>query len=135
MRLDNSRNSCTHSGHSGNVDSLSAEEKNISPPKFDFGSPLQHVGDNLSNDVDDRHKGGIISTNSIEVIDTNPNNLKVGSIVQFGKPARYAMIKWIGKLPNETETSTELEMVIRNFVNDMFVNIIQNTNINFILIS
>lgn len=132
MRLDNSRNSHTHSGHSENVYSLSAKEKNINPSKFDFGSPLQHMGDNLSNDVDDRHKGGIIAADSIEFIDSNPNNLEVGSIVQYGEPAWYGMIKWIGKLPNETETSAELEMVIRNFMNDVFKHNKKQPNVLYI---
>ena len=31
----------------------------------------------------------------------NPYKLEVGSIVQFGKPIEYGVIKWIGKLPGK----------------------------------
>lgn len=39
-------------------------------------------------------------------------NLKVGSTVQYGRPLKYGVIKWIGKLPGkENELYAGVEMV------------------------
>ena len=51
------------------------------------------------------------STDSIQPIDTNSCNLKIGSVIEYGMPVRYGVIKWIGKLPDQAQISAGVEMV------------------------
>ena len=67
----------------------------------------------MSNQVDNSHKDPAIAAN-IEPIDTNPPNLKVESVIQYGEPAQCGVIKWIGSLPGETEVYAGVEMVINH---------------------
>ena len=53
----------------------------------------------------------ILATDSAQLVDTNPYNLEVGSVIQYGEPVQCGVIKWIGNLPNETEVNAGLEMV------------------------
>ena len=76
-----------------------------------------------SNDVDTSHKEAIISDDGVEVVDTspqniehediNPHNLIVGSVIEYDEPVQHACgeIRWIGKLPSETQTYAGVEMV------------------------
>ena len=41
----------------------------------------------------------------------NPNNFEVGSMIQYGNPPRYGMIKWIGHLPRAVSLVAGVEMV------------------------
>ena len=41
----------------------------------------------------------------------NPYNLKVGSLIEYGEPAQFGVIKWIGDLPNKTDIYAGLKMV------------------------
>ena len=59
-------------------------------------------------DVDDNHKE---AANGIKLVDTNPHNLKIGSVIEYGEPPQCGVIKWIGNLSNETVTYAGLEMV------------------------
>ena len=34
----------------------------------------------------------------------NPHNLTEGCMVQYGRPANYGVIKWIGTFPNDHKT-------------------------------
>ena len=60
-----------------------------------------------SNNVVDNHT--VLATDSAQLVDTNPSNLEVGSVIQYGP--QYGVIKWIGKLPDQTEINAGLEMV------------------------
>ena len=45
-------------------------------------------------------------------LNQNPYKLEVGSTVQYGKPAEYGVIKWMGVLPRrENFFYAEVEMV------------------------
>ena len=64
-----------------------------------------------SNDVDNRPNETVLSADNIQLVDTSLYNLEVGSVIQFGEPPRYGVIKWIGNLPDQAEVSAGLEMV------------------------
>ena len=64
-----------------------------------------------SNNVVDSHKETVLATDSVQLVDTNPYNLEVGSVVQYGEPVQCGVIKWMGNLPDETEVNAGLEMV------------------------
>lgn len=61
--------------------------------------------------TDDSCKKATLAADSIGLIDTNPYNLEVGSVIEYGEPAVYGVIKWIGNLPNETKIYAGLELV------------------------
>ena len=42
---------------------------------------------------------------------TNLHNFKIGSDIKYGDPVQHGVIKWIGKLPDQTEISAGVEMV------------------------
>ena len=50
-------------------------------------------------------------TGNVQPIDPNPYNLKVGSFIQYGEPAQYGVIKWIGNIPDEADVCAGVEMV------------------------
>lgn len=45
-------------------------------------------------------------------VEPNPYNLKVGSVIQYGDPVEYGVIKWIGNLPDEEGLYAGVEMVM-----------------------
>ena len=47
----------------------------------------------------------------VELVDTNPYNLEVGSVIQYGGPEQCGVIKWLGKLPDQEEIYAGVEMV------------------------
>ena len=91
---------------SKDVHLLAKEDENTSPP----GSAVQCVY-SQSNGMDYKHRGSILTTSSIELIDTNPYNLEVGCVIQHGEPARCGVIKWMGGLPDKTDMFAGVEMV------------------------
>ena len=48
--------------------------------------------------------------------DYNPKNLEVGSMIQYGNPPRYGMIKWIGHLPRAVSLVAGVEMVSMHII-------------------
>ena len=56
-------------------------------------------------------EGGVLTASSIELVDTNPYDLEVGSVIQYGEPVCCGVIKWIGNLPDETGMFAGVEMV------------------------
>ena len=64
-----------------------------------------------AHDSDSRHKEAVISADSIQLVDINPHNLEVGSVVHYGEPPQCGVIKWIGHFPNEEGIYAGLEMV------------------------
>ena len=64
-----------------------------------------------SNDVTNRRNRVVHSADSMQLVDTNPYNLKVGSVIQYDEPAQYGVIKWIGKPPGQAQIFAGLEMV------------------------
>ena len=79
--------------------------------------------DSQSNDVGNSYNADVISTDNIHLIDTNPYDLKDGSVIQYGEPTQVGVIKWIGKLPYETEIFAGVEMVkLRNFITHFKIN-------------
>ena len=56
------------------------------------------------------HKGALVATDSTQPVDTNPYNLEVGSVVQYG--SKCGVIKWMGNIPDQTGTCAGLEMVM-----------------------
>jgi len=65
--------------------------------------------DSQSDIVDNSCKD--ISSSTIELVDTNPYSLAVGSVIQHGDPVQCGVIKWIGNFSNETEMFAGVEMV------------------------
>ena len=61
--------------------------------------------------LDDTHDKTIHSADDKHLVDTNQHNLTVESVIRYGKPLRYGVIKWIGNLPDQVETFAGLEMV------------------------
>lgn len=47
----------------------------------------------------------------VELVDINPYNLEVGSVIQYGEPEQCGVIKWIGRLPDQEEIYAGVEMV------------------------
>ena len=43
----------------------------------------------------------------------NPHNLQIGSLIQYGDPPCYGMIKWIGYPPGVNDLIAGIEMVSR----------------------
>ena len=64
-----------------------------------------------AHNVDNRHEEAVISADDIQLDDANPDNLQVGSDIQYGEPPQYGVIKWIGHLLRETGLHAGLEMV------------------------
>ena len=56
------------------------------------------------NDTDDK-------ADSCCSADTNSHDFKIGSVIKYGDPVQHGVIKWIGKLPDQTEISAGVEMV------------------------
>ena len=56
------------------------------------------------NDTDDK-------ADCCSSADTNSHNFKIGSDIKYGDPVQHGVIKWIGKLPDQTEISAGVEMV------------------------
>ena len=52
-------------------------------------------------------KPNVTDTTSFPVTESslqNPYNFTLGCTVQYGKPIKYGVIKWIGKLPKDQKT-------------------------------
>ena len=64
----------------------------------------------ISN-LDDTHNKIVHSADDKHLVDTNHHNLTVESVIRYGEPVRYGVIKWIGNLPDQVETFAGLEMV------------------------
>ena len=126
VRRDTSRNRRIHSdddvfGHPGDVHLLAKQDKNTNPQNLVAGSTVQNI-DELSS-VDDCHRG-VLTASSIELVDTNPDNLEVGSVIQYGEPVQCGVIKWIGNLPDETDLFAGVEMVRHsNFIDDILTSV------------
>ena len=96
-------------GHSGDIHVLTKQDKNSNSQDSVAGST---VDTDQSNGVDDDwYRGEVLTASSVELVDTNPYNLTVGSVIQYGEPVQYGVIKWIGNLPNETNVFAGVEMV------------------------
>ena len=72
-----------------------------------------------SSDVNNSCREAAISLDDIQLVDISPcdryknqYNLKVGSVIQYGNPPRYGVIKWIGHLPDEIVMYAGVEMVM-----------------------
>ena len=94
-------------GHSEDIHLLNKQYKNTNPQDLVAGPIVQNMDDSF----DVRHEGGVLTASSIELVDTNPYDLKVGSIIQYGEPVCCGVIKWIGNLPDETDMFAGVEMV------------------------
>ena len=108
VRRDTSRNRRIQSdddvfGHSGDVHLLTKQDK-ISNSQDNVARSTDQ-----SNSVDDDWYGG--SVLSVKLVDTNPYNLMVGSVIQYGEPVQCGVIKWIGNLPNKTNKFAGVEVV------------------------
>jgi len=57
------------------------------------------------------NKPQLMPTQHVTVPKDNPHNLEVGSLVQFGSPPCYGVIKWIGSLPEVDHTMGGVEVV------------------------
>lgn len=68
------------------------------------GSQSNNVNDSCDKEI-------FLTPTSIELVDTNPHNLEVGSVIQYGEPVQCGVIKWIGYLPNEIGMFAGIEMV------------------------
>ena len=66
---------------------------------------------NQSSNIDSTYNKDVHFTDTKQLVDANPCNLKVGSIIKYGDPVQYGEIKWIGKLPDQAETFVGVEMV------------------------
>ena len=77
---------------------------------------------NHSRDDDYDHREAAISLDDIQFVDMspcdddeskNPNNLKIGSTIQYGTASKCGVIKWIGCLhDDETVVYAGVEMVM-----------------------
>jgi len=86
-----------------------------------------------SDNTDSSHGEGIISDDAADLVDTaslniedetiNPHKLTVGSVIQYDDPPLLGVIKWIGRLPTETEAWAGLEMVMQRTWIYMYYNI------------
>ena len=83
----------------------------------------------MSSQSNDTHnKADCGSTDNAQLIDTNSCNLKIGSVIKYGTPIQYGVIKWIGKLPDQVEIFAGVEMVShRMFIIKPFTVIVQLT--------
>ena len=84
--------------------------------KFTFTLPYHVIiiaksseSNTQSGGVDDCHNEAVLTPDNIQLVDTNPYNLEVGSVIEYGQ--QCGVIKWIGKLPDHTEVIAGLEMV------------------------
>ena len=112
MRRDPSRTNSTPSTDQNMLSRLGHNhftkgDKYISTHHSTVGSAVQYVCSN-SYDTDDRRRD---STSGMQLVDTNLHKLTVGSVIQYGEPAQYGVIKWIGKLPDQEEIFAGVEMV------------------------
>jgi len=57
------------------------------------------------------NKPQLMPTQYVEIPEDNPHNLEVHSLVQFGSPPCYGVIKWIGYLPEIDHTMGGVEVV------------------------
>ena len=55
----------------------------------------------------------------MELVDANPYNLEVGSVIQY--VAQCGVIKWIGKLSDQEEIFAGVEMVSHGTFNAYYV--------------
>ena len=84
---------------------------------FTFALPNILITENSSqansqiSNVDDTHNKTVHSADDKHLVDTNQHKLKVESVIRYGEPARYGVIKWIGNLPGQVETFAGVEMV------------------------
>ena len=69
------------------------------------------VNSSQTHDFDNKHEEPVISAGGIQLDDANPHNLQVESFVQCYEPPQFGVIKWIGRLHNETGIHAGLEMV------------------------
>ena len=101
----------------GNVYLQGEKGKSFNPRHSDIGSTVQFV---YAND-DGRHREAVVSATGIQLVDANPHNLKVGSVVKYGDPPQHGVIRWIGNLRNETEVFAGVEMVRLNNRSFLFI--------------
>ena len=76
-----------------------------------------------SGQSDNTDSSRIISDDAADLVDTaslniedetiNPHKFTVGSVIQYDDPPLLGVIKWIGRLPTETEAWAGLEMVMQ----------------------
>ena len=59
----------------------------------------------------------------------NPHNFTVGCTVQYGKPAKYGVIKWIGNFPNDKKTIYAGLVMVRSHMYVLCVNVLSGINI------
>ena len=108
-------------GRSGDIHLLTKQDNNTNPQNLVAGSTIQNIDESRS--VDDWH-GGVLTANSVELVDTNPYNLEVGSVIQYGEPVQCGVIKWIGNLPDETDLFAGVEMVRHsNFIDNILTSV------------
>ena len=78
--------------HSGDVHLLTKQDKNPNSQDIIAGSTVQNI--DQSNCVN------VLTTSSVKLVDRNPYNLVIGSVIQYGESVQCGVIKWIGNLPN-----------------------------------
>ena len=62
-----------------------------------------------SSGVNQSRSESVPTPDNIQLMDTNPHNLDVGSVIEYDQ--NCGVIKWIGKLAGDTELTAGLEMV------------------------
>ena len=48
---------------------------------------------------------------TMQPVEPNPYNLKIGSVIEYSKPVQYGVIKWMGRLHGEEGLHAGVEMV------------------------
>ena len=71
-----------------------------------------------SNDINNKADCG--SADNTQLVDANSCNLKIGSVIKYGMPIQYGVIKWIGKLPDQADIFAGVEMVSHRMFNKTF---------------
>ena len=93
--------------NSGDVQFLTKQDKDSTSQDIIVGSTVENI--DQSNCIN------VLTTSSVELVDRNPYNLVVGSVIQYGEPVQCGVIKWIGNLPNKTDVFAGVEMVRKKF--------------------
>ena len=55
-------------------------------------------------------------TGDAQFLDPNPYSLTVGSVIEYGEPIQYGVIKWIGHLPGVQGLHAGVEMVGHTYI-------------------
>ena len=93
VRRDTSRNRRVYSDNDvfdnlGDVQFLTKQDKDSTSQDIIAGSTVENI--DQSNCIN------VLTTSSVELVDRNPYNLVVGSVIQYGEPMQCGVIKWIG---------------------------------------